>query len=261
MKSIEEMNEANEIGWWSNWAEVTWLSKECYYFISHTFNEPLFNRCRLKRVTNIEQTLTDVEKLYHDKGLEVSFFIKNSPDYEDVHSALMRMQYSVIDRFHILTLKEPRFRTNVKVECRILEDDDLELWCRTYLLSFYGDLLLLDEVYKCVKRAFLAGNNTFILAELNNEAAGTLAIHNSAGLLGVYCVGTVDKFRRKGVASTLLDFASNLSVDVGNDLVLQTFESDSVVEFYRKRGFTNLYTESVYSKMGALQMGGMHGKS
>ena len=85
---------------------------------------------------------------------------------------------------------------------------------------------------------------TLLEARLDGTVAGVLAVFRTRRLAGIYCVGTVPKFRRRGVAGALLDRAAEIAASEGRRLILQTLKSDGVEDFYSKRGFVDLYRKT-----------------
>jgi len=83
---------------------------------------------------------------------------------------------------------------------------------------------------------------------MGDETAGVLAIFRTEGLAGVYCVGTVPKHRRRGVAGALLSKAEAIAGNEGRRLILQSLASDVSARFYLERGFKALYCKQLLSK-------------
>jgi len=244
---IERSDELNELGWWSHWARLSWLSKSCYRLSSREFREPLFNHAGfLEAKTKPNELVTLAESKYLGEGVDPAFFLQRLPEYARTRKLLLRRGYNITDRFLVLRLVGA-IPKPVGVTCRVVGTEKLDEWCDTYLRAFYGELSLLKSVVGSVKKALEEGRTSLVLASVRRKPAGTLAIYRRRGLSGVYCVGTIPEFRGRGVATALLRRAKEVT-DSGTTLTLQTFLSDSLESFYYKRGFELAYSKDVLVK-------------
>ena len=75
-----------------------------------------------------------------------------------------------------------------------------------------------------------------------------MAMFRTRGIVGAYCVGTVPEFRKKGVATALLARARQIATEEGRSLILQTLNSDGVLQFYLRRGFEVIYSKKVLTR-------------
>ena len=126
----------------------------------------------------------------------------------------------------------------------------VENWSRAYLSAFYGDLGLMPVVTKIVRRLKGSDATTLLEARLGGQVCGVLAIYRSSELAGVYCVGTVQRFRGRGVAEALLVGARQIASSEGRTLFLQTLRSEGTEEYYVRRGFRVLYRKVLMRKKG-----------
>jgi len=247
---IERSNELNELGWWSNWARLSWLSKRCYRLGSREFREPLFNHAGfLEAKKKPDELVKLAESKYLGEGVDPAFFLQRLPEYAHTKNLLLNRGYTVTDRFLVLRLAGATPKRFSGVTCRVVGTQKLDEWCETYLRAFYGELSLLKSVVASVKRALGEGRTRLVLASVRRKPAGTLAVYSRRGLSGVYCVGTVPEFRERGVATALLRRAKEITDAEGTTtLTLQTFLSDSLERFYYKRGFELAYSKDVLVK-------------
>ena len=146
-------------------------------------------------------------------------------------------------------LTAPRERNDV-VGVEVGRARSADVWVDAYLKAFYGELGLSPTVRKIVKPLMGSDSSTLLEAKVDGEVAGTLAAYRTDRILGVYCVGTIPGFRRRGVAGALLAHARGLALAERRTLILQTLESDGVVAFYLRRGFRVLYRKVLMTKKG-----------
>src|SRR2546422_2424008 len=246
---IERSDELNELGWWSHWARLSWLSKSCYRLGSSEFREPLFNHAGfLEAKTKPDELVTLAENEFQGEGMDPAFFLQRLPEYAHTRNLLLSRGYTETDRFVVLRLAGAIPKRVSGVTCRVIGIEKLDEWCETYLRAFYGELSLLKRVVASVKKAVGEGRTRLVLAYVRRKPAGTLAVYRRRGLSGVYCVGTVPEFRGRGVATALLRRAKEISDSEGAALALPTFHSDSLEGFYYKRGFELAYSKEVLVK-------------
>ena len=124
-------------------------------------------------------------------------------------------------------------------------------WTRAYLRAFYGDLELEPFVTPIVARLQKLKAVTLLEARVGDETAGGLAIFRTAGLAGIYCVGSVPEHRKKGVAGALLSKAKAIAGAEGRHLFLQSLASDGTLRYYLDRGFRVLYSKKLLSKQNS----------
>jgi len=247
--SEDNDHELNQLGWWSHWAKLIWFSKQCYAFLSRVLSEPLFNHSEfLDPGAYGAELLPEIEVAFQREGLTPSFFVKDIEGYHIIGEKLRANGYRVIDQLSVMKMVSASFNGNAEVKPEVIGEDGIERWCETYLLSFYEENDLLVDVMEIAERALKDRRTKLILAIYDGVPAGTLALYETEKIGGVYCVGTLPRFRRSGVASTMLKFAYELSREDGKKLALQTFLTDSLERFYMERGFRRAYIKDVLVK-------------
>jgi GNAT superfamily N-acetyltransferase len=194
----------------------------------------------------VDRFLSSIEVRFRGSGLEPTILI--GAKCTRSLGVLRRAGYRVVDSMSVLELGRPSFNTNDSIAVRAVKSSSQQDWSRAYLQSFYGDTKLLPHVKRIVKR--LSGLRDVVLLEaaLRGRTAGVLAVQRSKGLAGVYCVGTLPRFRRMGVAGTLITAAGRIAEEEGRRLILQTLESDRAETFYLRGGFRKLYAKKVLSR-------------
>jgi len=242
-------HELNQLRWWSYWSRPIWFSKQCYALLSRDFEEPLFNHAEfLDPKAYGRDLLRVIEAKFLDEGHSPSTFLPVMEEYRAVEGALSANGYKVHDQLSIMEITSPSFDGNPEVISQIIGEGEVGRWCEAYLLSFYEETDLLVPTFEVVKRAFRDGSTKLILAMYDGVPAGSLALYETEKICSAYCVGTLPRYRRMGVASTMLKFAHELSREVGKRLALQTFLSDSLEKFYIARGFKRIYLKEALVK-------------
>src|SRR5438309_8831592 len=118
---IERSNELNELGWWSNWARLSRLSKSCYRLGSREFREPLFNHAGfLEPKTKPDELVKLAESEYLGEGVEPAFFLQRLPGYAHTRKLLLSREYTVTDRFLVLRVAGAIQKRGPGVACRLI---------------------------------------------------------------------------------------------------------------------------------------------
>jgi len=148
----------------------------------------------------------------------------------------------------VMQLGRPEFKKASDLEILRGRDVDTREWAATYALSFYGDLSLQELVARMAGRLAGEPSVTLLAGEKDKRMLGVLAAFRTPGLLGVYCVGTLEKSRETGVAGSLIHEASKIASAEARALVLQTIISDGVEGFYARGGFRRLYLKHLMKR-------------
>jgi N-acetylglutamate synthase-like GNAT family acetyltransferase len=240
--------ELNEVQWWANWSHLKWLTEKAYVLTSNDFNEPLFNHAGfISPASGVRRLSAKVAQAFQEEGTSPSYLIQRSNRYDRIRADLIGQGFKSVDQLSVMKLGKPAFKINAAVTVGAIKLAQWRDWCRTYLTSFYGDLELYGVVSKIVRKAFPVKGVKFVIARKGKSAVGALAMYESDRLVGIYCVGTTPKQRRKGVGGTMLRYASAYARRRKKTLILQTFLSEGFEEFYLNAGFKRLYLKDVFT--------------
>ena len=237
--------ELNEALWWSNWARVTWLGSSAYLLASKDFREPFFNRACILDCRRVDATAAWAEGRLMSENARSTFTV-----FDSCTKAVRRLRasgYTPVDTMNVL-LSTDSTKSATQARVTFNERPAADSWTRAYLQAFYGDQELAPLVTPIATRLLKLKAVTLLEARVGDETAGVLAIYRTAGLAGVYCVGTVPGHRRRGVAGALLSKARAVAAVEGRRLFLQSLESDGTSRYYLERGFRLLYSKKLLSK-------------
>ena len=237
--------ELNEVRWWSNWARLTWLPPTGYLLASDELRESFFNRAGALTCTGVNGLAEAAEKKLADRRMDSTITVFDS--CARTIAALEDSGYKPVDTMVVLMSKGPIEATS-PAHAAIINRPSPRSWARAYLDAFYGDQGLSASVTPIVSHLSKAGAITLLEARIKDETAGVLAIFRTKGLAGVYCVGTIPKFRKLGVAGILLAKARAIAMAEGRKLVLQSLASEGSKQFYLNRGFVPLYSKQLLTK-------------
>jgi N-acetylglutamate synthase-like GNAT family acetyltransferase len=240
--------EMNELMWWSDWAEFRWLENKAVFAIrSEDFKEPLFNHIGFVAVPDkVERISNEAEKYFFEVKTNPSVFIPSFKEYSHLSSKLSG--YSLDDSLIVFELKRRNMKSRDDVEVSEVTKRGIMEWVRVYLQSFYSDRFYRERVYDTVKRLVQREDVKLLLARVKGLPVGCTALHFDENVVGAYCVGVVPEYRKRGVASSILWYASQQNLLNGRKLILQTFASDGLEKWYYNLGFEKVYQKDVYVK-------------
>lgn len=112
----------------------------------------------------------------------------------------------------------------------------IDVFCRSFSVPRWK-----DEVARIIMKN--ADKLQLLLAYHDSRPAGCAALYTKNKVTGMYCLGTLPRFRSKGVATSILQ---NAKVFAESDfLFLQTLASENLLGLYKKAGFTVVYKKSI----------------
>ena len=243
----DQRYELNEVGWWANWAGMTWLTQKAYIMRSREFKETFFNRAGFVAMEpDWPGIVSKMQSIFGQENLRPCIHVQQTDEFSALRAGLAARAYVVVDKMLVMEMRKPSFQVNPEIKVELTKKEEVKEWCEAYLQSFYGDLELLGPSLEIVRRCMKRKEINFVSAKYEESTVGTLATYKSQDVVGVYCVGTTPRFRKKGVANTMMRFANDISSDDGT-LILQTMLSDGLEDFYQKMGLVKRYAKEVFS--------------
>jgi len=237
--------ELNEVRWWSNWVRLIWFGPSGYLLTSEDFGESFFNRAGALTCAGVGGTAAWAEKKLADVRMDSTVLVYAS--CVRATQVLEDSGYRPVDSMTVLLSNRP-METGSAVQPRIITQPPADRWTRAYLEAFYGDGKLRASVTPIVIGLLNVRAVTLLEARIGGETAGVMAIFRTKGLAGVYCLGTVPRYRRRGVATGLLQRAKEIAEAEGRKLILQSLASEGAERFYLERGFIPLYSKHILLK-------------
>jgi predicted N-acetyltransferase YhbS len=238
-----ELNEAN---WWSHWADVRWMGQGSYVMLSSDFDEYFFNRAGFVDCGAGKGEIARMEAEFETAGRPPCFSIQN--ECKELVAVLNSRGYTAFDEMSVMQLSQLGLERANDLKVLRGEDLDTTTWAVTYSLAFYGDHSQQAPVARIIDRLAREPSVTLLAGEKDKEMVGVLAAFRTPGLLGVYCVGTLESSRGMGVAGSLIHEANKVASAEARVLVLQTIVSDGAEGFYARGGFRRLYMKHLMQR-------------
>jgi GNAT superfamily N-acetyltransferase len=239
---IEEM-EDNENSFVALWSERVKLDCATLYANSVMIDDPFFNR-----VTDIDckefcAMLDSAEREFAKRKVKLFVYCLSN---ERLKTELQKRKYVLHDTMSVL-LYESRYKLKYSTDISIekVKRDKMEDWVNVYCSSFDSENWK-NEIMRRVSNSF--GSFQLYIANMKGSPAGCVALFERNSLLGLYCLGTLTKYRGKGIASALVAISADIAKENELKLFLQSFKGDGFINYYVKRGFTQIYTKEIYTK-------------
>lgn len=135
------------------------------------------------------------------------------------------------------------------IDVDVIDRNHLYNWIDVYCKSF-DSIHIKDEVTNIISKHYQ--KLTLLVAhhylDKVKSFAGCSLLYEKKESIGLYCLGTIQHYRRKGVARELI--ASAVRIAKNNDhnvLIVQTLTKEGYEEFYKKLGFRTIYEKMLYS--------------
>jgi GNAT superfamily N-acetyltransferase len=238
---IEEM-ESNENGFVALWTDK--VEMECATLYANTVmnDDPFFNRLNVR--CKESEMLERAEREFTQ--MRVKPFV-HSLSNEKLKAELQKRGYVVYDTMSVL-LHEGRYAIKHAPDISVerATSDRVGEWADVFCAAFDAEGWK-DEVWRRVHDAF--DRMQLFVAYLRNSPVGCTALFESNSLLGLYCLGTLERYRGRGIATALLSVAAEIAKENDLKLFLQSFRSEGFVNYYVKRGFTQIYTKDIFTKV------------
>ena len=135
------------------------------------------------------------------------------------------------------------------IEIDVIDKNHLNTWIDIFCKSF-DSIQIKDEVTNIISKHYQ--KLTLLVAHHNLDKvksfAGCCLLYEKKESIGLYCLGTIPHFRRKGVARELIASAVRIAKDNDHNLlIVQTLTKEGYDEFYKKLGFRTIYEKMLYS--------------
>jgi len=243
--------EENELSFIELFAQKIIVSRYVtLYYNSVMHDDDFFNRIVVKEFNaNTIEDIAKAEEILKSKG--VTPFI-----YSMVKSiSIEEYGYSLYDELITLFNNDDKIGlvddNNITVR-DVKEDEDVSIWIDVFSNSFNISHYR-DEIRERVTRAINTSNRLILRLAYkgdynngNNKPIGCSALFLTSSVIGLYCLGVLPDYRRRGIAGSLISNALLEAKSRGLMLVVQTFARDNLVPLYSKHGFTYAYSKFIY---------------
>jgi N-acetylglutamate synthase-like GNAT family acetyltransferase len=247
LKRLEE----NEINYWKWWSDFFEKGPVKFYFNPYLKDDILPTHAFSEDWTDPKRVLQKIEDFYRGKKAQAAaVFMPYGPLDGNTLQQLLDNGFNVYDSMKIMQLfTDLPTETKQNVKAKVIGEKDLTVWHRVYCTSFEEPPASQAELKRRFQKMIANSDFVFYLAEIEEIPAATLMTYVHKDVAGLYCIGTLSEFRKKGLATILMERSANDAKDIGCDLIfLQTLAQENLEGFYNKRGFTTVAIRSLWSK-------------
>jgi GNAT superfamily N-acetyltransferase len=241
--------ENNQWTFCSLWADHSKIKNCADMFINKKLaGDYFFNRLDNIACYDIESVIKESVKVFLEYGLNCYVYVqKNDLNLEKM---LLKMDFTQLDIMQVLESNFTKTGTHddQKIHVSMIDIGSLPVWidvfCRSFDVTDWK-----SEVERIIKKHF--DELTLLVSYVENNQsiipAGCCALFNRYSLMGLYCLGTLESFRGKGLAKKMITVSSDVArrQNLGS-LFLQTFTNERLTHFYKKMGFEVAYKKKIY---------------
>ena len=227
-----ESNDASFTGIWSHSKKL-----ECgtLFLNPQLSNDIFFNK--LSAITCIhEKTIDQLCEQFSKNATNLFVYSLNSPEFEKL---LKVKGFAYYDTQYVL---KKTSLSSKKPSVVKISTDNASIWTKIFC-----------DAYDCPEwfdPVSLIVNNSLSVVDyfMDESMSSCMALYQTNSILGLYCLGTIPSNRKKGTASSLIDFATNEAKERNlGFLMLETYGKDKLLKFYSKLGFETLYFKNIFT--------------
>lgn len=227
-----------------NGAVVTCYPKAPIYDVNHAADVNV-------NEDEAENLLKRVTQYFLSKGSsEVCFRISPLTRPKSFASLLVEHGFERRMEDSVMVFKGKRLEEKLNIEVKVEEisESQIDVFNRLLLTIFEMPFEWKEGRDKLMQKWMRKGGKCY-LAYVEGKPAGTSALFSLMKTGGIFNVGTLKEYRRRGVGTTLTAHALIDSVKKGNDLhTLQAVKGGNAERLYKKMGFEIDHEVSLFVK-------------
>ena len=257
--TTRDLIEANESEFSSLWAQ-RFKEIECAdFYVNADFpGDYFFNKTKiLSPCSNTHLLITQAKRIFFSNNLDCFIHSHEGPEFENTNNILEDAGFSCVDTMLIfstgqdtlhITESKSRYETD-PVQIITVDKDSVSIWVDVFCKAFNAEDWY-SQIYNVTATNYSRFNLQLLMIRSDSvfvPAACTLLFCHKK-VLGLYCLGTLPKFRRKGLASQILKSSILTARDKGMKLFFaQSFMNDGYATMYNKAGLYMEYKRRVYA--------------
>jgi GNAT superfamily N-acetyltransferase len=214
---------------------------------------PLLNHVTSVKVSDYEAEdfLKTVVKHFESRKLPFACF-RVSPLTQPASFTSLLEQYgfekSLEQSVMVFKGKPSESKLNPDVKIKQISEDELDTFDKIYFPTFEMPAEW-KKAFDRLSHEWIRRGSRGYLAYVKGKPVGTTALFPLIRTGGIFSVGTLKEYRRRGIGTALVMKALLDSVDEGNDLhTLQTDKGSDAERLYQKIGFQTDHTVAFFVK-------------
>ena len=245
--------EDNENKFCSLWTTFQRIGDCANLFFNDTLRgDYFFNKLNNLRICEVEDALGKAleicSKNKHDLYVHVPYTSDNYP----LISLLLERGFRSIDSMYVLKIannldiSSDHGRASLRINIQVQHES--ELWVRVFCDTFSVPTWK-DEVDKIIKRN--KSNLALIIAHIPEKPSnpvGCMLLYKFHNITGLYCLGTLKPFRRKGIATRMIRFAAASERLMDSEyLIVHSLANENTINIYRNLGFEIVHVKAIFA--------------
>jgi GNAT superfamily N-acetyltransferase len=238
---------ANELAYWAQLSEVH-LWPEGVFFVHESHTSPPVNGIRDVQVSPGQEITfaQEARAFFARRGRSAQLQVNPWATSHRLQEALTRAGWIRVEDIVVMasgTLPELSSPSS-HLSWHVVEAAEMPRWVSILVRSF--ELPESPEFMASLCQRFGRGTAVSYLAEWDGEPAGCAQLFLEAGIAGIYAVGTLPAFRRRGIASTLVGHLVREAMAHGDCVCLQVIAGSPAERIYARLGFQRLFAQECY---------------
>ena len=257
--TTRDLIEENESEFSSLWAQ-RFKEIECAdFYVNADFpGDYFFNKTKiLSPCSNTHLLIREAKRIFFSNNLDCFIHSHEGLEFENTNNILEEAGFSCVDTMLIfstgqdtlhITESKSRYETDL-VQIATVDKESVSIWVDVFCKAFNAEDWY-SQIYNVTATNYSRFNLQLLMIRSDTvfvPAACTLLFCHKK-VLGLYCLGTLPKFRRKGLASQILKSSILMARDKGMKLFFaQSFMNDGYATMYNKAGLDMEYKRRIYA--------------
>lgn len=211
---------------------------------------------------DLKEILSETKEIFLQKNRKQALYVTPCSDlYENENLIPEDFKLWATDAWMIL--KDDNFYQSYLSPNDIIVEkvdyQDREEYVKAFHLAYAGDnpddpYANLPEYYSnSLLRSFDVKSTKYktyyVWAKYNNEIVGVASMYSDGKTVGIYGVGTIDKFRKKGIGTALMKYLYDIAIKEGvSTFMLQTEHTSKVEKWYKAMGYETIFLGKYFVK-------------
>jgi GNAT superfamily N-acetyltransferase len=257
--TTRDLIEENESEFSSLWAQ-RFREIECAdFYVSADFpGDYFFNKTKiLSPCSNTHLLITQAKRIFFSNNLDCFIHSHEGHEFEKTNNILENAGFSCVDTMLIfstgqdtlhITESKSRYETDL-IQIITVDKESVSIWVDVFCKAFNAEDWY-HQIYNVTATNYSRFNLQLLMIRSDSvfvpAACALLFCHKK--VLGLYCLGTLPKFRRRGLASQILKSSILTARDKRMKLFfVQSFMNDGYATMYNKVGLDMEYKRRVYA--------------
>ncbi|MCS7222623.1 MAG: GNAT family N-acetyltransferase [Anaerolineae bacterium] len=238
---------ANELAYWAQLSEVH-IWPEGVFFVHESLTSPPVNGVRDVQVAPGQEVAfaQEARAFFAQRGRSAQLQVNPWAASPRLREALAQAGWIRVEDIIVMVADAPPEPSppSPHLSWHVVEASEMSQWVSVLVGSF--ELPASPTFTASLCRRFRQGTTVSYLAEWDGKPAGCAQLFREAGVAGIYAVGTLPAFRRRGIASALVGHLMREAIAHEDHVCLQVIAGSPAEQVYVRLGFQRLFAQECY---------------